>query len=178
MKTIWHNPLPLKLVATNDSMSFKDMKEGYTGIPIGNHVGAFGVKRKHHRHEGVDLYAPDGTEVYAMEDGIVTKVIPFTGEQVGFPWWENTDAVLVEGKSGVIVYGEVTPCVKDGTQVKSGDLIGFVKTVLKVDKGRPMSMLHVELHKKGTTECPEWIDKKPKSIKDPTSKLLEIIIND
>jgi murein DD-endopeptidase MepM/ murein hydrolase activator NlpD len=120
-----------------------------SSIPAANRWGAV---RKYDRHTGVDLFCDPGTPVYAIEDGIVTKVAWFTGEIINLPWWENTQAVAVEGKSGVWNYAELTPnepFIRVGKKIYQGDIIGYVKTVLKKDKGLPMTMLHLELYKKG-----------------------------
>lgn len=153
------------------------MKDGETALPLGDHPGAFGVVRKHHCHEGIDLYCADGIPVYAVEDGTVVAVIPFTGARAGMDWWEDTDAVLVEGASGVVVYGEITPACAMGDILRAGDLIGHVKRVLKIDKGRPMSMLHLELHTHGTRQAPEWPvgTEKPETLRDPTDFLLHYV---
>jgi murein DD-endopeptidase MepM/ murein hydrolase activator NlpD len=185
LRKAWLNPLRLDLVATGDSLSFKDMKPGETGLPLGpDHPGAFGFVRKHHVHEGVDLYTEDGAEVSAVEDGIVVNIEPFTGPKAGFPHWLDTDAVLVEGESGVVVYGEIAPraglCI--GQRVIAGELIGNVVPVLRNDKGRPRIMLHMELHAAGTPKTYEWTlsadgDKmktKPASLRDPTPYLLPL----
>lgn len=178
---IWSNPLPLDLVVSYDSESFRNIDFDYkTNLPVSEHVGAFGVKRKHHFHEGVDLYAPEGTVVRAVEDGVVVRVAQFTGEAVDMPWWEDTWAVMVEGQSGVVVYGEIVPCsdligpTPLRTEVCVGDPIGAVKRVLKVDKGRPMSMLHLELRKHGTTDWSGWYEEtgRPDNLLDPTPHLL------
>lgn len=169
----WHSPLRLKLVPTPDGESFRGMKAGETGLPLAPHPGAFGVQRKHHFHEGVDLYCDEGTSVHAVEEGTVVAIIPFTGPKAGFDWWEDTEAVLVEGRSGVVVYGEIAPAVAEKQKVNAGDIVGHVKTVLKKDKGRPMGMLHLELHDHGTRDAPEWpVDgEKPKTLRDPTEYL-------
>lgn len=173
---MWKNPLDLKLVPTLDSDSFKVIPAGYTGLPIGQHCGAFGVQRKNHVHEGVDLYCREHSPVYAVEDGQVVAVIPFTGEIAKLPWWHNTHAVLVEGKSGVVVYGEIAPMVWAGEQISAGDTVGKVVQVLKIDKGRPMSMLHLELHTPGTRICPPWdtMAERPITLLDPTPYLLKL----
>lgn len=141
-------------------------------IPISPHPGSFGAIRKHDIHTGIDLYAPEGTNVYAVEDGIVVNVEAFTGPNVGSPWWNETHAILIEGRSGVILYGEMEPLVKNGECVNSGDLIGKVKTVLRKDKGNPMSMLHFELYKHGTKESVWWHTEKPDCLMNPTDLLL------
>lgn len=170
----WHNPLPLKLVPTDDSMSFQRMAPDETGLPLALHPGAFGVRRANHTHEGVDLYAPHGTPVFAVEDGMVVAVKPFTGPHAGLPWWLDTWAVFVEGPSGVVVYGEVAPMVEEGAKVHAGQQLGAVTTVLSKDKGRPRSMLHLELHAPGSRSAPEWLehDARPAVLRDPTAHLL------
>lgn len=168
--TNWFIPVPLQLIESNDSDSFKTINGDKTALPVFPHLGAFGAVRQHHMHEGVDFYCANGTEIRAVEEGVVVGVMPFTGVAAGCDWWHDTDAVLVEGATGVAVYGELTPAVANGQAVKRGDLIGHIKQVLKEDKGRPMSMLHFELHKHGTRDVYEWTDKtgKPESLLDPT----------
>lgn len=176
---IWVNPVPYKLVPTEDSESFNRMKAFETGLPMGNHVGAFGVTRKHHIHEGIDLYVGAGCPITAVEAGEVVDIIPFTGASVGSDWWNETKAILVEGESGVVLYGEVAPHIAVGTKVTARTLLGVVVKVLRKDKGRPMSMLHLELHSHGSREAPIWYvgEPKPKLLKDPTFYLCEIVDN-
>lgn len=167
---------PYAFYPTNLDMVAGLLPEFSTFIPMSGHPGSYAFRRKNHIHEGVDLYCPEGTRVAAVETGEVVAVIPFTGPRGASPWWEDTDAVLVEGESGVVVYGEVESGVKVGTRYLKGDKIGWVKRVLKVDKGRPMSMLHLELHDHGTRDAPEWPvnGPKPATLRDPTPYLLEM----
>ena len=110
------------------------------------HPGSFGFERRHHYHEGVDLYTAEHAPVLAVEAGVVVSVRPFTGAALGHTWWNDTDAVLVHGASGLVVYGELrTNGVQPGDWVRPGQIVGHVVQVLKKDKGRPMSMLHLEL---------------------------------
>jgi murein DD-endopeptidase MepM/ murein hydrolase activator NlpD len=123
--------------------------------------GRFGFVRKFDIHTGVDIYCPDGEPVFAIEDGIVTDISHFTGEYTkpeSTPWWENTMAIAIEGKSGVILYGEVyEPSLRIGDKISEGQHIGNVKRVLKKDKGLPMSMLHIELYRCGYRgDCVVW----------------------
>lgn len=173
---MWKNPIPLRLRQTEDTLSFKNMPAGITGLPLAPHPGAYGVTRQHHRHEGVDFYCSEGTPVYAVEDGTVVKVMSFTGPKADSPWWHDTDAVLVEGKSGVVLYGEISPSVQTGSDITAGQIVGHIVQVLREDKGRPMSMLHLELHAHGTRDCYEWaVDgDKPVSLQDPTPYLLPL----
>ena len=126
-----------------------------SNIPAANR---FGAVRRWDVHTGVDLFAPDGTEVYAVEDGVVIDISTFTGPSLGFDFWAETDCCVVEGKLGVILYGELyKPNLKVGDIVKEGQLIGLIKTVLLKDKGKPMSMLHIELYDKGYKGNPDVI---------------------
>jgi hypothetical protein len=136
-----------------------------------SHPGAFGFPRHHFMHTGIDLYAPMGAPIHAMEAGRVVQVAWFTGPNADSPWWRDTRAVYVDGESGVITYGEVEVDVKGGNAVVAGQVIAYVLPVLNRWKGRPMSMLHLELCDRG------WMDRwegwdvgqpKPEHLKDPT----------
>ena len=134
-------------------------------------AGSFAAVRKFDIHTGVDLYCPEGTSVLACEPGIVVRVEDFTGPKAGSPWWNATQAVLVKGDSGIICYGEVTAEVEEGMEVSTLQRLGTVKQVLKRNKGKPMSMLHVELYDPETfAETVVWPlgKKQPTSLLDPT----------
>ena len=154
---------------------------GQRFIPTNDHPGAFGYKRKHYYHSGVDIYtAKDNELVYAVESGQVIKVSPFTGPKAGSPWWEDTTGILVDGLSGVVCYGEVRPFVKTGDTVYKGQAIARVKRVLiDLPEHPPIYhspyMLHLELYEKGTTDFLEWMDERPKGLLDPTNHLLQSI---
>lgn len=146
-------------------------------------VGQFGHQRKHDVHTGVDLYCELGTEIVACEDGKVISVSWFTGAhaptQDGSPasWWNDTKAIMVEGASGVIVYGEIGPdsiAVVEGQRVSAGQLLATVDTaVLKSFKGRPNVMLHLELMRHGAVEALWWTSEQqpPSALRDPTEHL-------
>lgn len=152
------------------------------GIPINHHPGAFGFHRRKNHHTGVDLYCDDGEVVMAVENGTVVKKDIFTGPKVGHDWWEETWGVMVEGASGVVNYGEITPCltIKVGEHIERGQHIGRVKRVLFADKtrldipGHSTSMLHLELYKHGTRDFADWHDvSKNPDLLDPTPYLME-----
>jgi len=140
-------------------------------------VGCYGVFRRFDRHIGVDLYCEIGTEVVAVEDGRVVAVEGFTGPNADdpSPWWNDTQAILVEGKSGVITYGEVLSQVDVGQEIKQGEVIATVRPVLKENRGRPMVMLHFELMTHGSVETQWGRLKAPLEdcLRDPTNLLLE-----
>lgn len=172
----WRAPINRVLIPTPDRDRL--VPTYATHLPVPPHPGAFGVRRKHHTHEGVDLYCPPGTPVYAVEPGEIVAITPFTGPRADppSPWWHDTDAVFVEGPSGVVVYGEIRPVVGRaraiGYRLARGESVGYVVQVLTKDKGYPMSMLHLELHVPGTRYAYDWVDKRPPSLLDPTPLLL------
>lgn len=173
-----------KVYITNDSNSFVNIDyDNETELPIGDHLGAFGTQRKYHCHEGVDLYCNEGDSVYAMEDGEVILIEDFTGKNANSDWWNDTKAVHVKGSSGIINYGEITPVdtIHEGQGIKAGDLIGYVTTVLKKDKGRPMNMLHLELYEAefGNNRGVTWNvgETIPKYLKDPTGLLKSCLLS-
>lgn len=173
----WVSPVPYALLPTADSESFQSMPAWTTGLPLAPHPGAFGVQRKYHVHEGVDIYMPMGAPVFAVEAGEVLDVRVFTGPALGHDWWLTTYGVWVAGATGVVVYGEIAPHVKPGQQVVAGQLLGVVTKVLKMNKGRPTSMLHLELREHGNTADVEWLNmaERPAVLQDPTPYLLAAI---
>ncbi|WP_081310321.1 M23 family metallopeptidase [Acinetobacter pittii] len=90
-----------------------------------------GGKRK---HAGCDLYAPAGTEIRAMADGVVRNVYYF---------YDNTDAIEIVHPKHIIRYGEVRKgkaLVKAGDKVVKGQVIAYVGSL--TTKGIPSMMLH------------------------------------
>lgn len=141
-----------------------------------NHQNHFGAKRKFDHHTGVDIFAPEGTSVFSVSDGKVVDVGVFTGPHAvpPMPWWNETFYVMVETESGIVYnYGEISPVVSNGDDIKVGDLLGTVMTVLKKDKGLPMSMLHFEMYVKYPGICAVWNHDQPMPdlLLDPTDFL-------
>jgi hypothetical protein len=175
----WTFPLDMNYKGkTIDSYSFLDLNlDNEVEIPVFPHVGAFGVRRRYDHHCGVDLYAPIDTPVYAVEDGEIVDICPFTGPSAGYDFWLDTEAVYVRGESGVVVYGEieVERNLKIGDKILQKQYLGKVKRVIIKDKGRPTSMLHIELHHKDHTHCGNWHrgSEKPFGKLDPTHLLIK-----
>lgn len=142
------------------------------------HPSSFAHVRTHHVHEGVDLYAEEGDPVYAMVNGVITNIIQhFTGEGAGSPWWNHTQAVVIEDANGVWMYGEIIADqhLSIGGSIAAGQLVGHVTPVLKTNKGYPTSMLHLERYIKGTTESIGlWAvgTSQPEGLLDPTPELI------
>ena len=163
-----------------------DMKS-CPGVPVGEHLGAFGAFRGHDkRHCGVDLYVPSNTVNYvgAVEAGVVVSIDWFTGDYAGSPWWNNTMAVRVLGESGIVCYGEIFPYgLKVGDKVGRGSCVGLVKQVLKDDKlrsdikGHSLAMLHLQLYTHDMIHKEEsWMHENkepPVGVLDPTQFLLD-----
>jgi murein DD-endopeptidase MepM/ murein hydrolase activator NlpD len=169
-------PMPWKLPIY---VCDKKVEGEYTQSP-----GSFGAERKYDVHTGVDLYTAENEPVFSMEDGKVVKVAVFTGPALGHDWWNETFAVMVEGESGVICYGEIKAAVVEGQLIQRGDLIGYVTPVLPEGKERPdipghsRSMLHVELYEHGAREFVEWKlgEPCPKGLLDPTDLLTAALV--
>lgn len=131
-----------------------------------NGSARFGSNRSggQRKHAGCDLYAPAGTEVRAMADGIVRNIYYF---------YSNTDAIEIEHQKHVIRYGEVKKgesLVKAGDRVFKGQVIGYVGN-LKIS-GIPSMMLHLEMYSnpsnKGTLTTGTSIYKRRSDLIDPT----------
>lgn len=147
----------------------------FSPVPIPPSKGSFAFQRRYHRHEGVDLYTPFHTPVYAVESGKVVGIEVLTGPDANppSPWWHSTGGLLVEGDSGVVLYGELsighlnilwTP----GASIDEGVLVGYTERVVREENGRPSCMLHLELYPHGVKKSEEFGRQL-----DPTNKLLE-----
>lgn len=164
------------ILCRDDQANYNEINQlGQVVIPLSDHPGSFGYVRKNHIHEGVDLYGNKGEEVFAIESGDVSGIFPFTGSHMGMPWWNDTWAMSIEDGTGIWVYGEIEPYWNlFGTHVKAGQPIGRLLTVLKHDKGRPMTMLHLERRKHGFASLSfEWLlnEPQPDFLLDPTEHL-------
>lgn len=157
--------------------------ENCSGIPINFHPGAFGFKRRKNFHTGIDLYTNYHEPVYPCEIGEVVKIFQFTGASLGMDWWLDTWAVMVEGKTGVINYGEIQPNpeLKVGDCVDGSTLIGNVIPVIKEGRERPdieghsRNMLHLELYTHGSREWAHWHPCRDKNLLDPTPYIIDSI---
>lgn len=166
-------------------------------IPSAGEPGSFWEDRKDRRHCGVDLYANEWAEVYAVEGGRILSVTIFTTPNL-VAYWNLTYSVLVETKSGLHRYCELgSAAVSPGTSVAAGDTLGCVGAVVdreKVTHSSPayirdlvhknnITMLHFEYWSNGpvpvsspasTYRGGNWFGKKkPENLLDPTEKLRE-----
>ena len=162
------SPIKKKPRLTNDGFSFLNSQERVE-IPYGRHPGAFAYKRKHHTHEGIDLYTEQNTPVFSMGFGKVIDIFDFTGESVQSPWWNQTQAVLIQHGDCYWLYGELKDInLQKHQHVYPNTYIGKTAEVLKRNKGRPTAMLHLEKRMFPTCEVINWINEKPVYLLDPT----------
>ncbi len=112
-----------------------------------NFGNSFGAPRMtgtqyQHSHQGTDILAPAGTNLFASERGIVTRL----GTDVlgGIKVW-------VKGESGTYYYyAHLTAYAEgmtEGKVVEAGDIVGFVGTTGNARGGVPH--LHFEIHPDG-----------------------------
>ncbi len=95
-----------------------------------------------HGHQGVDIMAPFGTPLYAVERGIIIRVgVDVLG---GTKLW-------LKGQSGTYYYyahlSAYVEGVGEGTLVEAGDVIGFVGDTGNAKGGAPH--LHFQVHPGG-----------------------------
>lgn len=148
--------------------------------------GAFASVRATTYHTGVDLYTRPMSDVFAVEDSTIVACGDFTGPTAGSPWYLDTGFIMAEGPSGVVCYGEIGDdsdlSIRVGDHLKAGDRVGWVRQVLKRDKGFGTSMLHLELYKHNTRLPVDWprrmfpmsLFSRPSELLDPTPHLVSI----
>lgn len=131
-------------------------------LPEQGAAGAFWEDRGDRRHCGVDIYAPEGSDVIAVASGQVIDVGVFSSPEL-VPYWNITYYILIQQQDGFISkYAELQDVVVAvGESVQSGQVIGRVGSVLNPDKissdAPPyvrelehcghLSMLHFELYR-------------------------------
>ena len=70
-------------------------------IPTENSSGSFWECRKDRHHCGIDIYAPDGSDVLSIEDGTVIDCGIFTSPD-RIPYWNTTYYLLIKNETGLI----------------------------------------------------------------------------
>ncbi len=174
-------------------MRYWPVPDSYSkNIPTDGSPGSFWENRGDRYHCGVDIYAPEGSEVLSVEDGKVIDVGIFTSPKT-IHYWNTTYYMLIQNETGFICkyaeLGDVTVNINES--VKIGQLIGHIGLVLNSDKinersplyikrikkNRNESMLHFELYyslPRGNKKylSGNWFNsKKPESLIDPTDYL-------
>ena len=111
----------------------RDLMIPVRGVPAGALVSSFADARSGHTHEAIDILAPRGTEVVAVEDGKVAKL--FTSAAGGLTIYQFDP-------KGTFVYyyahlDSYAAGVKEGDDVKRGQVIGYVGTTGNAPKNTP-----------------------------------------
>jgi hypothetical protein len=149
-------------------------QEGYWPVPSIPHrvpregePGSFLEDRGDRTHCGVDVYAPTGSIVVAVEGGTVAGTGISTSPEI-LPYWNLTRSVTIaSGEGRIWRYGELAAVlVSEGDRVAGGQVVGTVGQVLncgKVGRSSPpyiqdlcrrgaASMLHLELANRNPPE--------------------------
>lgn len=178
-------------------MKYWPVPKSYSkNIPNNNSPGSFWENRGDRYHCGVDIYAPLGSDVIAVENGEVFDVGLFTSPLL-LPHWNTTYYILIKNITGYICkYAELRDVnINVADQINSGQLIGHVGQVLKRQsitqespayikellKKNNLSMLHFELFKASPIRSNDYLggnwygSKKPRYLLNPTSYLLSIL---
>jgi murein DD-endopeptidase MepM/ murein hydrolase activator NlpD len=100
-------------------------------LPARGTPGSFWEDRGDRCHGGLDLYAPPGSPVVAVEDGKVISVGIFTSQDL-VPYWNRTFEVTISHVTGIFCrYAELGDMViGKGAPVSGGEVIGHVGEVL------------------------------------------------
>ncbi len=88
---------------------------------FGMHIHPY--TKKERMHNAVDIKAPEGTPIYATADGMVRKVRHSYKNEKGYGKY-----IILDHEDGYsTLYAHLSACdVKEGQEVKQGDVIGFV----------------------------------------------------
>jgi len=143
-------------------------------LPIGKyHPAGFGYSKNNNVHTGIDLYVAERTSVHSVETGTVIAIINFTGPKTPYSNLLPTQAIMIEGQSGVVLYGEIEVIeeIQIGQLIEAGSKIAHIKCAVP-----DQPMLHLELYKHGTKNSCVWKQgqSQPKPLLDPTSYLLSL----
>lgn len=138
-------------------------KESYHERPRAFGCPRDGGKRK---HAGCDLYAPVGTPVYAIANGVVVREL--------YPFYDGVYAVeIAHPDIGTVRYGEIKQdsITTSFARVIEGEIIGYVGKMRTIQQ----SMLHFELFDGDGKGNLTQRDKPPYSrrsdLRDPTALL-------
>ena len=123
------------------------------GIPPSTLSDQYELQRGQRRHEAIDILAPLGTPVVAVDDGRIAKL--FTSKPGGLTIYQfDRDARLAYYYAHLQGYANN---LREGMAVKRGDLIGYVGTSGNADAQTPH--LHFAVFKLGNP--PRWWEGAP-----------------
>jgi murein DD-endopeptidase MepM/ murein hydrolase activator NlpD len=103
------------------------------GIPPGDLHDSFGDARGGARHEAIDIHAPRGTPVIAVDDGKIVKL--FTSKPGGLTVYQ------FDSRQEVAYYyahlDRYATGLAEGMELKRGDLIGYVGSTGNANPAAP-----------------------------------------
>lgn len=157
-------------------------------IPRNGEPGSFWEDRGDRFHCGVDIFAPEGSEVVATESGYVIDKGVFTTPEKN-SYWDKTYYVILKTNQKILVkYAELAEVfVHTGDFVDAGHPIGTVGKVINKEavsyqdpyyiqemaEKDQISMLHLELYKAPVTVVQPYQagnffgERRPESLIDP-----------
>ena len=103
------------------------------GLEVDDLASSFADARGRRRHEAIDILAPRGTDVLAVEDGEVAKM--FTSAAGGLTLYQFDPT-----KTFVYYYAHLdryAPGLKEGAMLRKGDVVGAVGTTGNAPKDTP-----------------------------------------
>ena len=135
---------------------------------------SFGSPRPGRKHAACDLYAPKGTEILAVADGVITHVSTTYYHPSPEADWVGAVEVWHGMSVGKIRYAEIDHLaagLQAGSPIKAGQVIAYVGQVA----GMTNAMLHFEKYSGNLNGPLTVIPNKPferrKDLQDPTGFL-------
>jgi murein DD-endopeptidase MepM/ murein hydrolase activator NlpD len=116
------------------------------GSDVGSWKGAFEQERPGHRHEAVDILAPRGTPVHAVDDGSVAKLFTSAGGGISVYQYDP-------GRRFIYYYAHLdryADGLREGDPVQQGQVLGFVGTTGNAPRDTPH--LHFAIFELGPGE--------------------------
>ncbi|MFC2132024.1 M23 family metallopeptidase [Bacteroidota bacterium] len=165
-------------------------------IPRDGEAGSFWEDRGDRFNCGVDIFAPEGSEVVATESGYIIDKGIFTSPESN-SYWDKTYYIILKTNQKVLVkFAKLAEVfVHTGDYVDAGQAIGSVSRVINIDavsfqdpnfiqemvEKEQTSMLHLELYKAPVTvvhpyESGNYFgERRPESLIDPAFYLNGIV---
>jgi murein DD-endopeptidase MepM/ murein hydrolase activator NlpD len=116
-----------------DNLRRRSLVVPVRGLEADDLVSSFADARGRRRHEAIDILAPRGTDVLAVEDGEVAKI--FTSDAGGLTLYQFDPT-----KTFVYYYAHLdsyAPTLKEGAMLRKGDVVGTVGTTGNAPKDTP-----------------------------------------
>lgn len=161
-------------------------------IPESGAQGSFWEDRYDLYNCGVDIFAPSGADVIAIDSGMVAYIGLFTSKDDG-DYFESSKYIIIRTKHKIFIKYAGLSSIKAqlGDKIRKGDKIGRIGPVLNTDSdisGAPnfiqelalndrISMLHLEMLKAPVLHIQPYFfgsfmgKERPASLLDPTIHL-------